>query len=75
MIKIKRMTKTVVIFEDTGQISERETDLDLMIVAPRWVSKLARKIAHVKLLAERELEAWRSDMSLMNKICYGYQMV
>lgn len=74
MIKFRRTTRTAIIFEDTGEIHNIETDVDVMIVLPSWAVKALRGAAQAAYLLKLEIKAWRSNASLLNKIAYGYQM-
>jgi hypothetical protein len=75
MIKYRRTTRTAIVFEDLGEMHETTSDTDIMLVLPRWACKLLSKAARLMYLAKLEFAVWRRpDVSLINKICYGFQM-
>jgi hypothetical protein len=74
MIKYKRTTRTAIIFEDTGEMHDIQTETDVMMVLPKWACKGLRGLARLAYLAKLEIKVWKSNASLLNKVCYGYQM-
>lgn len=74
MIKLRRTTRTTLIFEDTGELHQIETDTDVTMVVPQWIVKALRGAARLSYLIKLEIKVWRSNASLINKVAYGYQM-
>ncbi len=76
MIKIRRSTKTVIVFEDLSEIHSHETDVDVMAVLPKWVCKAGAKALRAAFLLKKELEVWKSSQySLYDKVFHGFHMV
>ena len=74
-IKIRRITKTTVINETTGQMIERKTDTDIMAAVPSWVVNVFSLAGKIKRNIENEIKVWKSGASLKDKYLYGYHLV